>query len=84
MNQRTKVKEQITEKPVKPECHHFWVIDVANGPTSYGTCKYCGEKKRFLNAFPTFNPLKKNANLFNLPKLAEVPIEKANNTRTVK
>ena len=76
MRQRVKVKEIIEEKAEKPECHHFWVIEVANGPSSFGTCKYCGEKKEFLNAFPTLNPLKKNGNPFKLPKLPDIQIAK--------
>ncbi len=76
MRQRVKEPEKVIQESEKPECHHFWVIDEANGPTSYGRCKYCGEKKKFLNAFPTFNPLKKNAAIFKLPRLAEIPVEK--------
>jgi hypothetical protein len=73
---RQKVKERIQEKTEKQPCHHFWVIEVANGPGSIGTCKYCGETKEFLNAYPTFNPLKKNGNPLNLPKMHDVEIEK--------
>jgi len=72
---RQKVKERIEEKPEKEPCHHFWAIEVANGPKSIGTCKYCGETKEFYNAFPTFNPLKKNGNPLNLPKMADVEID---------
>lgn len=76
MRQRVKVAEKTkekqekqTEKPMNNQtCHHYWVIEVANGPSSFGTCKFCGEKKEFLNAFPTYNPLKKG-NLFQMPKL---------------
>ncbi len=78
---KQKVKERVQDKDqVKNNqaqtCHHFWVIDVANGPSSMGTCKYCGEKKEFLNAFPVFNPLRKNANPLALPKLSELEIDK--------
>jgi len=73
---KAKIKENITKKPEKGPCHHFWVIEVANGPSSRGTCKNCGEKKEFLNSFPTFNPLRKNNNPLNLPKLPEVEIGK--------
>jgi hypothetical protein len=76
MRQRVKVQERIEEKTEKPACHHFWVIEVANGPSSVGTCKYCGEKKEFLNAFPTFNLLRKNGNPLRLPKLSDVEIAK--------
>ena len=72
---RQKVKERIQENTEKAQCHHFWEIEVANGPKSIGTCKYCGETKEFLNAFPVFNPLKKNDNPLSLPKLAEVEID---------
>jgi hypothetical protein len=77
MRQKEKEKEKIPEKSKKEQtCHHFWVVDVANGPSSVGTCKYCGEKKSFLNAFPVFNPLRKNANPLALPRLPEVEMEK--------
>jgi hypothetical protein len=79
MRPRVKVQETIEEKPEnteKPACHHFWVIEVANGPSSFGRCKYCGEKKEFLNAFPTYHPLKKNLNPIRLPKLLNVEIAK--------
>ena len=82
MKKSVKEKENIAvktaEKPQKEEqkCHHFWVIDVANGPTSLGKCKFCGEKREFLNAFPSFNPLRKNANPLALPKIQEVEMDK--------
>jgi hypothetical protein len=72
---RQKVKERIQENAAKAPCHHFWEIEVANGPKSVGTCKYCGETREFLNAFPTFNPLKKNGNPLSLPKMSEVAID---------
>jgi hypothetical protein len=79
MRQRVRVAKKAAERQEKPAetptCHHFWVIDVANGPHSFGTCKYCGEKKEFLNAFPTYNPLKKG-NIFQMPKLEHVKVEK--------
>ena len=74
---RQKDKETVQEITQKEEqCHHFWVIEVPNGPQSGGTCKYCGKNKEFLNAFPVFNPLKKNANPLELPKLPEVEMDK--------
>ncbi len=30
-------------------CRHHWIIESAVGPTSEGICKYCGEKRTFLN-----------------------------------
>jgi hypothetical protein len=75
MKKNVKVIEQEKEA-TEQKCHHFWVIDVANGPCSVGKCKFCGEKKEFMNAFPTFNPLRKNSNPLTLPKIPDVEIDK--------
>lgn len=72
---KQKVKERIEEKPAEEKCHHYWVIEVANGPTSRGECKYCGETKEFLNAFPEFNTLRRSGNPLRLPKMPEVEID---------
>lgn len=40
-----------TLKIEKQECVHYWLIDSPDGPTSMGKCLYCGEKRRFINAF---------------------------------
>ncbi len=74
MKQRTKVN--VLERTNNNQCHHYWVIEIANGPKSRGTCKYCGEKKEFLNTFPLINPLKKNGNPLNLPRLHKVEMGK--------
>jgi hypothetical protein len=78
MKRVIKEKVAVEEKVQKVEekCHHFWVIDVANGPSSLGKCKVCGEKKEFLNAFPTFNPLRKSSNPLHLPKLQGADMDK--------
>ncbi len=34
-------------------CVHHWIIKRANGPTSEGRCKRCGEKKAFVNTIAT-------------------------------
>jgi len=31
-------------------CTHFWKIRSPNGKTSMGTCKLCGEKRKFMNS----------------------------------
>jgi hypothetical protein len=31
-------------------CAHFWKIRSPNGKTSMGTCKLCGEKRKFMNS----------------------------------
>jgi len=77
MKQRIKAKAE--EKPVAPpeiKCHHYWVIEVANGPKSIGKCKYCDEQKEFFNAFPDFNPMRRRNSPLDLPKLPDVEIEK--------
>jgi hypothetical protein len=30
-------------------CHHYWLIDRANGPESHAVCKYCHEERSFSN-----------------------------------
>lgn len=69
------IKERTENNPSEDECHHYWVIEVANGPKSRGRCKYCGVTREFLNAFPVFNPLRKNSNPLNLPKLPDVDVD---------
>ena len=34
----------------EPDCPHHWAIESPNGPTSYGTCKRCGETREFRNS----------------------------------
>lgn len=72
---RQKVKEQVIEQPLRDACHHFWKIEVANGPKSRGTCEYCGEEREFYNAFPDFNPLKRKNDPFSLPEMPEVQVD---------
>ena len=78
MKQRVKVRveEKDEQQPPAETCGHFWVIEAANGPTSLGKCKYCGEKKEFYNGFPGYNPLRRSSNPMNLPKLPEVKVDK--------
>ena len=70
------IKERPEKKPPEDNCHHYWIIEVANGPRSRGQCKYCGVTKEFLNAFPDFNPLRKSSNPLSLPKLPGVEVDK--------
>ena len=74
MKQRT--KERVEEKPPEDNCHHYWIIEVGDGPKSRGECKYCGATKEFLNSFPDFNPLRKNNNPLSLPELPDVDVDK--------
>ena len=64
---KSQVEERTSQDEIQDQCHHFWVIEVANGPSSMGECKYCGEKREFQNAFPTFNPLRKGRVLETVP-----------------
>jgi len=78
---KQRVKARIEEKPVEDlpvedQCHHYWVIEVANGPKSRGRCKYCGATRKFMNSFPAFNPLKKKSNPLSLPELPGVEVDK--------
>jgi hypothetical protein len=73
---KPKVKEKISEHPSDDGCNHYWIIEVANGPTSAGKCKYCGEVREFFNAIPKYNPLRKNKNVLHLPKLPGVGVDK--------
>ena len=34
-------------------CQHHWVIQAADGPTSSGVCRVCGEAKEFNNYVET-------------------------------
>jgi hypothetical protein len=72
---KQKIKEKIAEHLPEDGCHHYWVIEVANGPTSSGRCKYCGETKEFYNAFPDFNPLRRGNNPLELPKIHNVEVD---------
>jgi hypothetical protein len=37
-------------------CHHYWLIDRANGPSSHAVCKYCHEERSFSNLPPQYSP----------------------------
>lgn len=60
MKQGTAVQEReapaaeapAAEVPAVPECRHHWLIETPHGPTSWGTCKHCGERREFSNASP--------------------------------
>ena len=70
-NEENVLEEELSEDT----CPHFWDIESANGPSSRGTCRRCGETKEFFNAFPKFNPLKKNNSPMNLPKMPDVKVD---------
>jgi len=35
------------------ECVHWWIVESANGPSSWGTCKLCDARRLFYNSAPT-------------------------------
>lgn len=35
--------------PTADSCHHYWLIDRANGPLSHAVCKYCNKERNFSN-----------------------------------
>ena len=37
---------------MEEECIHYWVIEIADGPTSKGVCKFCGKEGEFKNWLP--------------------------------
>ena len=45
--------EDKREESLSENCVHSWVIQEANGPTSWGTCQRCGETKEFKNSIYT-------------------------------
>jgi len=73
---KVKVEDKPEDKPEEQACHHYWVIEVANGPKSLGRCKNCGETKEFFNAFPDFNPMRRKSSPLDLPRLPEVEMNK--------
>lgn len=48
------VKKEVSETEIAGKentCHHYWVIEAPEGPTSRGVCKFCGEVKEFYNSW---------------------------------
>jgi len=45
--ERTAILERLPES--ENSCHHYWMIETAEGPTSKGRCKFCGEEREFYN-----------------------------------
>lgn len=72
---RHNVEDMSLEKVTKDECHHYWVIESPNGPTSKGVCKFCGAKKEFLNSMPDFTVVKQQTSLFELPELPDIEFD---------
>ena len=73
---RSRGKSVAEDKIEAEKCHHFWVIEIANGPTSHGKCKYCGEVKEFYNSIMDLTDPKRKTNPLNLPKMSRVKLDK--------
>ena len=73
---RHKIKDAPEEYVAKDQCHHYWVIEIANGPTSKGACKLCGTVKEFFNVMPDPTVVKRNTNPLDLPELPDVKLDK--------
>jgi hypothetical protein len=73
MRNRNNVEEE--KSAVKIECRHYWVIEAADGPVSRGVCKFCGEKKEFLNSWSDASYKGKDAKVFDLPDMLEDEVE---------
>jgi hypothetical protein len=69
--------EKTIEKPVRKTaaCPHFWLIEPALGPTSRGSCKYCGQKKIFLNIVENNQPKENLSRFFGKDEVAESEAE---------
>ena len=74
-----KVKDASEQHVARDECHHYWIIESADGPTSMGLCKFCGAEKEFFNSLPDFSGVKRHTNPFTLPELSEVEFDKKQN-----
>lgn len=73
---KLKTKEKTKDEIDQDECHHYWIIEIANGPKSRGICKYCGETKDFFNSISDFTVPKRKANPLKLPKIPKVELDK--------
>ena len=54
-----KVKDKSEERAYADNCSHYWLIESAEGPESWGVCKFCGLWRKFYNSFPEAVPVKK-------------------------
>jgi hypothetical protein len=73
---RQKFNEIAENKTDEDQCHHFWVIEIANGPKSRGQCKYCGEIKDFHNSIVNLVDPRRKPNPLDLPRMSKVKLDK--------
>ena len=77
MRQKVRVKEKAREHEhvAEDKCHHYWIIEIANGPKSKGVCKYCGEWRDFFNSMTYLSALKKDKRPLDLPEMSDVKLD---------
>ena len=67
-----RILEEHRAKQETSTCVHYWLIESAQGHTSRGLCKFCGEERVFLNSMPDYASLKPGSGFFDLPGLKDV------------
>ena len=67
MRDRNEDKEK--KSAVTTACRHYWSIESADGPTSRGICRVCGEEKEFLNSWSDANYKGKDPRVLDLPNM---------------
>jgi len=72
---RSKVKVTSADTAVQDRCHHYWILEKANGPTSRGICKFCGAEKEFDNRSSDIWIEGDISMYFDLPRLPSVESE---------
>ncbi|MFC1967443.1 hypothetical protein ACFLV2_02265 [Chloroflexota bacterium] len=74
------VKDKEKQEEALTDCHHYWIIEGANGQTSLGVCKNCGTEKLFSNSIiQVSNVLKRNPNPLELPEMPDVDFDEDEN-----
>ena len=70
----------VMERPAsRSTCKHHWVIEPANGPTSKGVCKLCGEVKVFDNILADLMLNNDNSQPFEPDNSLEVEVDIGDN-----
>lgn len=69
--------EKTNTKPVEKEtCQHYWVIEPAEGKTSIGLCKNCGEWREFDNYIVVESWADDIFKIPSLPKLDDIDFDR--------
>ena len=72
------VKEKTEKITAGDTCRHYWRIEEAQGPTSWGVCKLCGTEREFLNTIPEdASVLARDKRVLKLPKLPDIDFDEA-------